>query len=278
MPTVLALSSHVVRGHVGLSAIVPVLQRMGHDVWPMPTIMLSNHPGHKRAIATFLPVNTLEGIVDALDANGWLGSVDAVMAGYMPTVAHVTVAAAAIARVRERKPHLMVLVDPIMGDDPKGLYVDPKAAVAIRDVLVPLATVIMPNRFELAWLAGVPVTSPAEAVAAARLLAPGRVIATSIPDGDAHLANVSVSKGDATICSVKRIAGVPHGTGDMLSALYLGHLLWGADEATALGRAVAGVAYAIAASRGDEELRLIAALDSAIAATPLSAPVLAPMV
>ena len=277
MATVLALSSQVVRGHVGLSAIVPVLQRMGHEVWPMPTILLSNHPGHKRAIATHLPVNTLEGMIDALDANGWLGSVDAVMTGYLPTVEHVAVAARAAARVRERRPDALVLVDPIMGDDPKGLYIDAKAAAAIRDVLVPLATLIMPNRFELAWLAGVDVGSPEQAARAARRLAPSRVLATSIPDGATDIANVMVSRSQASaqICRVKRLCDVPHGTGDTLSALFLGHLLRTGDQDTLLGRAVGGVAYAIAASRGEEELRLIAALDGAIAATPLPAPSLA---
>ncbi len=272
MATVLALSSQVVHGHVGLSAIVPVLQRLGHDVWPMPTIVLSNHPGHKRAIATHLPVNTLEGIVDALDANGWLSSVDAVLTGYMPSVEHVAVAARAVARVRDYKPDAIVLVDPIMGDDPKGLYIDPKAAVSIRDLLVPLATMIVPNRFELAWLTGVEVTSPEQAAGAARRLAPSRVIATSIPDGLDDIANVVVSRGRdvAQVCRVQRLADVPHGTGDMLSALYLGHLLHSGEHETLLGRAVGGVAHAIAASRGEEELRLIAALDRAIAATPLA--------
>ena len=46
MARILAISSQVVRGHVGLSAIVPALQRLGHEVLPIPTIILSNHPGH----------------------------------------------------------------------------------------------------------------------------------------------------------------------------------------------------------------------------------------
>ncbi len=272
MATVLALSSQVVRGHVGLSAIVPTLQRLGHDVWPMPTIVLSNHPGHKRAIATHLPLNTLEGIVDALDANGWLGAVDAVLTGYMPSVEHVMVARRTIAQVRQARPDATVLVDPIMGDDPKGLYVDVRIATAIRENLVPLASAITPNRFELAWLSGKEVVSPQTAVAAARSLGVhGEVVATSVPDGSGHLANLVIEAHGAEMAKVVRLIDVPHGTGDMLSGLYLGHRLRdGCTAGVALGRAVAGVAVAIAGSLGQEELRLVATLDAAIATAPLA--------
>ena len=268
MATVLAMSSQVVRGHVGLSAIVPVLQRLGHDVWPMPTIVLSNHPGHSQTAATQSPVGALSGMLDALDANGWLASIDAVLTGYMPSVEHVRVAAQAIERVQKRRPDAVVLVDPIMGDDPKGLYIDSNAAIAIRDQLLPLASNITPNRFELAWLTASNVHTVADAIAAARCLSVRSVIATSIHDGPERLANVAV-EGDVThICRVEKLPDAPHGTGDMLSALYLGIWLRGMP-ATALGQAVAGVAHVVAASRGHGELQLVQALDGAIAARPL---------
>ena len=45
MASVLALSSHVALGSVGLAAIVPALQSLGHEVWAVPTVVLSNRPG-----------------------------------------------------------------------------------------------------------------------------------------------------------------------------------------------------------------------------------------
>ena len=45
MAKVLAISSHVVRGHVGLDATVPALQYLGHEVWALPTVLLSSRPG-----------------------------------------------------------------------------------------------------------------------------------------------------------------------------------------------------------------------------------------
>ena len=42
----LSISSQVAFGPVGNSAAVPALQARGHEVLAIPTIMLSNHPGH----------------------------------------------------------------------------------------------------------------------------------------------------------------------------------------------------------------------------------------
>ena len=256
MARVLALSSQVVRGHVGLSAIVPALQRLGHEVLPIPTIVLSNHPGHARAAGTRIEVNTLMSMLDVLDANDWIDTVDAVMTGYLPSPEHVHFARQAIDLVRERRPDAVVLVDPVIGDDPKGVYIDPAAAAAIRDDLVPRASIISPNRFELTWLSGHEVASPADAVLAAGLLATRHVIGTSIPSSDDRLANVSVGEGTAFCCEVVRRSRVPHGTGDLLSGLFIGHFLRLGDAREALARAVGGVQTAITASEGLSDLML----------------------
>jgi pyridoxine kinase len=49
-------------------------------------------------------------------------------------------------------------------------------------------------------------------------------LATSIPASDTRLANVLMTLGNATACTVQREAA-PHGTGDLLAALYLGRIL-----------------------------------------------------
>jgi pyridoxine kinase len=55
---------------------------------------------------------------------------------------------------------------------------------------------------------------------------------------------------------VPRRAAAPHGTGDMIAALYLGHVLNGASPEQSLGRCAAAVEACIAASGGREELAL----------------------
>jgi len=268
MAHVLAISSQVARGHVGLSAIVPALQRLEHEVWPLPTIILSNHPGHQHAVGLPIASAALEEMVDALDRNGWLGEIEAVITGYLPTAEHVQLASAIVRRLKHER-SVLYLCDPVLGDEPKGVYLDPRAASAIRDELVQIADVITPNRFELGWLSGKPVGSLEELERAARALTGGTVLVTSAIRHGPSLANLLFAPADALRCEVAWRPDVPHGTGDFFAALFLGHRLNGEPDAGALARAAAGVEQAILASQGRDELALVASQDAWPNAAPL---------
>ena len=43
---ILSIQSSVAYGHVGNSAAVFPLQRLGHEVWPVLTVHFSNHTGY----------------------------------------------------------------------------------------------------------------------------------------------------------------------------------------------------------------------------------------
>ncbi len=263
MPTILSLSSQVARGHVGHSAAVFAWQRLGIDVVPLPTILLSNRPDHPHRAAERVRPAFLREMIAALDANGWLGEIDAVFTGYLPSAEHVALAAGLVGRLKAAKPDLLYGCDPILGDEPGGLYIAEEAAIALRDTLMPLADLVTPNRFELGWLAGEDVRSVQDAACAARHLARPMVLATSAPatSGD-ELTNLLVEGGRAWGAVVTRRAAVPHGTGDLLAALFFGHLLRSRPAAEALALATAGIEAVIEASDGREELNLIASQDS----------------
>lgn len=275
MARILALSSQVARGHVGLSAMVPALQRLGHDVIALPTVLLSNHPGHARSAGMQVPPDKIREMIAALGDNGWLADVDAVVTGYLPTAAHVDVAVSAIARIEEASAFATVIVDPVLGDDPKGLYIEQEAALAIRQQLMPLADVATPNRFELSWLTGCEVASPADAALAGAMLAPTMIVATSVPVEDGRIGNVLVSGSGAVGVTVSRRETVPHGTGDLLAGLVAGYLRSGAEVDEALAKAVAGVEAAVAASAGSDELALPLVLDLVVRADALPLEVVA---
>ncbi|MGH7187358.1 MAG: pyridoxal kinase, partial [Pseudomonadota bacterium] len=46
MTQALSISSHVAYGPVGNSAAVPAMEWLGLTVHALPTVVLSNHPGH----------------------------------------------------------------------------------------------------------------------------------------------------------------------------------------------------------------------------------------
>jgi pyridoxine kinase len=263
MARILALSSQVARGHVGLSAIVPTLQALGNTVIALPTVLLSNHPGHSHVAGTQVAPETLRAMLDALEANGWLVGLDGVITGYLPTVAHVILAAEMIRRVRALNPDVTVMCDPVLGDDPKGLYIAREAAEAIRDHLIDEAFIVTPNRFELSWLSGLPVETIDEAIRAAATLRAPIVLATSVPKAGGGLTNLARSADGCVMCHVPKLGYVPHGTGDLLSALYLHHRLAATTKSRAeekkrdpLAPAVGQLQAAIDAADGRDELDL----------------------
>ncbi len=261
MATILAISSQVARGSIGLSAIVPALQALGHSVVALPTILLSNHPGYAHVTGQRTDAAVLSGMIDALEANGWLGEINTVLSGYLPSPEHVGFVAETVARVRRAQPDCRYLCDPVLGDDPNGLYIDQAAAADIRRLLLPLADIVTPNRFELAWLTGRQVDTARAAIAAAHTLGIANVIATSIPSLDDSLLTLQVTKANGIFCRVPRRAAAPNGTGDLLAGLTVGGF--------ALGRAVAAVDAVLSASQGFGELQVSQARTTWISAAAI---------
>ncbi len=260
MARVLAISSFVASGHVGLSAVIPALQHFGHEVVACPTILLSNHPGHTFVHRHDVPAADGVAIVEAISANGWLAGCDAVLTGYLPTASHVAMARSAIETLRGVNPAARVICDPVLGDDPKGLYIDSTAALAIRDQLLPVANLMTPNRFELEWLTGKPVGNVQDAAAACRAINVP-VVATSVPVAPASIATALFEPGQdretALHITAKRKA-VPHGTGDLLTGLLTAYLLNGMSLSSAVAAASAALDATILASAGQPELSLAA--------------------
>lgn len=256
---VLSISSQVAHGSVGNSASVPALQAAGFTVSQVPTIVLSNHPGLGKPSGVKLPATELEAILKSLDELGVLDSCVGVMTGYFASADQILIAASFIRRMKQKNNLLYVLVDPVLGDG-DSLYVSNEVANAIRDELLPLATCITPNRFELAWLTNKPVTNNAEARSAAAGLAGIEVLATSVPIDHQNLATLAIDRGDCaeTITSVK--SSVPHGTGDFLAGLYLSARLNGYEPNGALKLSSAILESAISRSLGLPCLDIIGAL------------------
>ena len=258
MKTILSLSSQSVAGTVGNSVTTFVLQSLGHRVWSIPTSLNSNHGGHPDALRQPVAEATVEGLIGNLEANGWLAACDAVFTGHFSSVGQIIIAETWISRLKARQPDLIYCCDPIIGDDPAGLYVAEEIALAIRDRLLPLADIASPNRFELEYLSGNPCTSHDSVANASKLLNVASVLATSIPlDGD--LMTLCCARSKAFSRTTARLSHVPKGTGDLLIALYLGHRLNGLDERRCLDLAV-DATFEIcrqSAAAGTDELMLI---------------------
>jgi pyridoxine kinase len=258
---VLSISSQVAYGPVGNSASVPALQAAGFTVSQIPTIILSNHPGLGKPSGVKLPPTELEAILKTLEALGALDACAGVMTGYFASAGQIQIAASFIRKMKNTNAGLYVLVDPVLGDD-GSLYVSNEVANAIRDELLPLASCITPNCFELGWLSGKSVSSKAEALLAAAALPHKEILATSIPFDAKNFATLAVTGTEhaETISPIE--PSVPHGTGDFLAGLYFAARLNGFESREALELSARVLNSAISRSLGQPCLDIIGALHS----------------
>ena len=257
MARVLAISSHVARGCVGLAATVPALQWLGHEVWALPTVLLASRPGLGTLVRYDLPPTDLRAMLAALEADGCWASLDAVLTGYFPSHQSVAVAAQAISRISQANAGALVCVDPILGDAGK-LYVAEETAEAIRDQLLPLASLATPNLFELQWLSGASPTTRDQIAETARGLGPPTVVVTSALQTRETVATLLVAGGACVERTAPARSGIPNGAGDLFAGLLLGHVLNGYAIATALDASLQNLDRVLAASEGQPVLQLSA--------------------
>jgi pyridoxine kinase len=136
--------------------------------------------------------------------------------------------------VRQRR-DLLVVIDPVLGDDDYGEYVDPGMADAYRRGLLALADGLTPNHFELQRLTGLPVEDIDSVVTAARILLTGRTqwvaVTSAMPKATPadQLSTIVVTRHRHAVFRLPRIDAAPKGTGDLFSAVLLGYLLTGAS-------------------------------------------------
>ena len=265
---VLSLQSAVACGHVGNSAATLPLQRLGFDVFAVNTVLLAHHPGHGSWRGhKVIPADIAE-ILGGLEAHGVLGRCAAVLSGYLGDPAVADLVVRAVRAVRAARPDALFLCDPVIGDDHSGVFVAAGIPERIREDLVPAADLITPNRFELAQLTGREVVDLAGALAASAALraqGPRVVVATGLPLHDRPDAlGVLADAGDeAWLVTTPRRPVALGGTGDALSALFLGHYLRCRALGQALEHAVSAVFALVEQSfvTGARELPLVALQD-----------------
>ena len=265
MARVLILSSYVASSRVGGGAQALALARLGIEPILIPTVLFGRHPGHGPPGGGAVNAATFEAMIGGVEAQGLFAHLDAVITGYFSSPEQVAVAADALGRVRAAAPSARLIVDPIMGDEAKGLYVKDAVAEAIATLLVARADIVAPNAWELGRLTGSEVSDPASGVAAARRLGKP-VVVSSIRAGGA-IGVVYAADGDAWFASHPATTAAPNGTGDLLTALFAAASLGQFPPAAALELAVSGVAEAVVLAGGMDELP-IAALPVMLVASP----------
>ena len=254
MKNILSIQSAVAYGHVGNSAAVFPLQRIGHEVWPVYTVNFSNHTGYGAWEGPMIPAAQVRKIVQGIEDRGALARVDAVLSGYQGGDDIADVIVDTVARVKELNPNALYACDPVMGNAKSGCFVSDNIPPLLRDKVVPVADIITPNQFELGYLTGKEATDPdstLDAVEAARAMGPDTVLVTSVTRPDQPEDTIEMLVVDSHgrwLVQTPRLAFKRNGSGDVACALFTGHYIeaiGGADASTAAKDALAKTASSV---------------------------------
>jgi pyridoxine kinase len=266
----LSIQSSVAYGHVGNSAATFPLQRLGHEVWPVLTVVFSNHTGYGAWRGPLLSPDDVRAVVTGIEERGVLPTCDGVLSGYLGGPGICDVVVDAVARVKAANPAATYTCDPVMGNATSGCFVDPAIPPVIREQVVPVADLITPNQFELGFLTHTEpdtLASTLDSADAARALGPSTVLVTSFlpPDGpEDTIGMLAVTDEGAWLVRTPRLPMKANGSGDLTAALFTAHLKAGGSPADGLAATVSSVYAVLKATleSGERELRIVAAQDA----------------
>lgn len=267
---ILSVQSAVAYGHVGNSAAVFPLQRIGVEVLPVYTVNFSNHTGYGAWRGPLISPDDVREVITGIEERGAFPDIDVVLSGYQGGEGIADVILDAVERVKAANPNAVYSCDPVMGNAKSGCFVAPAIPILLRDRVVPAADIITPNQFELGFLTG---TEPAdldstlESVERARDLGPRTVLVTSVerpdrPEGTIEM--LAVNDAGAWIVQTPRIPMKANGSGDVTAALFTAHYRETGDAATALSRTVSSVydLLQLTFDSGQRELALVEAQEA----------------
>jgi pyridoxine kinase len=267
LPPILSIQSHVVYGHVGNSAAVFPLQRLGREVWPLMTVQYSSHLGYAGWRGRAFDAAMVDDCVSGLEAIGVLPRCAGLLTGYLGKPEIGEAALRALDRIRLANGDAAYACDPVIGDVGPGVYVAAGVGEFFRDRALPLATIATPNAFELEWLTGKPLNdlqAARRAIAALRARGPQVVVATSLQLDDTPAGSLDILAGDEAGLWRLRTPNLPisvNGSGDLFAALFFHHWLETHDTPETLSLTASSVHAVVKTTlaSGSRELSLIAA-------------------
>jgi pyridoxine kinase len=270
MSTILSIQSHVAYGHVGNSAAVFPMQRLGVEVWAVPTVNFSNHTGYGQWRGPLIPADVVRDVVTGIGERDAFAEVDAVLSGYQggPDIGGVILET--VAAVKAANPAAIYACDPVMGNAKSGCFVAPEIPVLLRERVVPQADLITPNQFELGFLTGTEPRTVEETLAAVdevRAMGPSMVLVTSVERPDAPEETIEMMAcfpDGAWIVQTPRLPMKANGSGDVTAALFTSHLVMGRSPEEALARTTSSVWDLLDTTlrSGRRELQLVQSQDT----------------
>jgi pyridoxine kinase len=277
----ISIQSHVAFGHVGNSAAVFALQRLGCEVWPVHTVQFSNHTGYGAWKGEVFAAARISEVVDGIADLGVLSTCDGVLSGYIGAVETGEAILAAVNKIKAANPNASYCCDPVIGNRVRGEFVRPGITEFMRRRAMPAAQVVTPNHFELDRLAGRETRCFASILSAVDTIhahGPRAVLVTSVcadETPDDRLDIIASDTGGRYLVRTPLLTTPANGAGDLIAALFFLHYLRSGSAAGALAVATSSVYGLLRRTRdaGTSEMALVAAQDELVAPSEKFEPV-----
>ena len=228
MKQVLLINDVAGYGKVGMAAMLPILSYLGIPAFNLPTALVSNTLNY----GEFAELDTTEYMRRTLPIWRRLGfRFDAICTGLMFSEEQSRLVAQFCRE--QQQGGCMIIVDPVMGDGGKLYNGIGKRQVDLMRDMVSVADLAIPNYTEACYLAGVAYKPQGLShEEACRLLdsltaigAQSAIITSCIIEGKHQVCGVTDEA--HFFLEYQEIPGLFHGTGDIFSAVLIGHLMKG---------------------------------------------------
>ena len=137
-------------GKVALSAMLPILSKMGHSIYNLPTALVSNTLDYGK-FEILETTNYMKNTIKVWDELGF--TFDCISTGFIISSEQVEIITNYIQN--QKKSNILVVVDPIMGDDGKLYNGITNETVNHMKKLSSFADILVPNFTEATFLAGI---------------------------------------------------------------------------------------------------------------------------
>jgi pyridoxine kinase len=245
-------------GKVALAAMLPILSNMGHSVYNLPTALVSNTLDYGK----FTILDTTDYMVKAIQVWKELNfQFDCITTGFLASASQVGIIRDFIEG--QKKEGLLVMTDPIMGDD--GALYNGVTEETVNNMrkLIGVADVIVPNLTEAEFLTGLytgeerlTAEQARQVVDGLRTFGPRSVVVTSgvsLEDGGHMVWGYDHTTQEYFTIPYRFIPVHFPGTGDMFSAFLVGNLLAGKPLQQAVKKAMDALEKLIFLEKGESE-------------------------
>jgi pyridoxine kinase len=264
---ILSIQSHVSYGYVGNKAATFPLQSLGFDVWPINTVQFSNHTGYGTWQGEVFSAQHIRSVIQGLESLDLAKQCDAILSGYIGDKAIGEVIIETVTRFKKCNPHLRYLCDPVMGaPGGKGCFVKQDIPDFFREQCLKVADIITPNHFEVEILWDKKINTLEQLQQACsflhaqgiRIIAVTRLQLKKKDSSDAYSAFLSIKNGQQWLArtSAIKLNHSINGSGDLFSALFLGHFLIKKDPKHAFEQALNTTHQIIAATAETKQREL----------------------